>query len=76
MNRRVFDQTIDTLKASILDHVTVFLESQGLAFDLAGYETNASFNLDDTVREMMFFGAKAFPSSPEDDLSAPDALAA
>ncbi|WP_276122651.1 hypothetical protein [Pararhizobium qamdonense] len=52
---------MQSLKASILAHTATFFESRGVVFDKAGYETQASTNLDDVSREMMFFGANSFP---------------
>ncbi|TDW20478.1 hypothetical protein EV128_125108 [Rhizobium azibense] len=62
MNRRVFDNTLTLLKASLLETATKLLEEQGMTFDIAGYQAQASFDLDDVAREMLFFGAKLYPA--------------
>ncbi len=63
MHRRGFEQTLQSLKASLREHAAIFLEGQGLSFDHASYDAQASFQLDDVAREMLFFGAKMFPSA-------------
>jgi hypothetical protein len=67
---------MQSLKASILDHAACFMEEQGLIFDGAGYEAQASFNLEDIAREMLFFGAGSFPILDEVTPAKPLTIAA
>lgn len=63
MNRRVFDETLQSLKSSMLLTAATFFEERGLPFDQAHYEEQSSLKLDDMGREMIFFGANRFPAN-------------
>lgn len=61
MNRRVFESTYCAMKATLLEAAAKACEDNGLTFDRAQYEAQASFEIGDVCREMLFFGANAFP---------------
>lgn len=65
MNRRGFEDTLNTLKASLAEHAKRFFEDRGLSFDEGLYKEQSSIDLDDVAREMLFFGANVFPPIEE-----------
>ncbi|OCP21968.1 MULTISPECIES: hypothetical protein [unclassified Ensifer] len=72
MNPRGFDDILESLNAALRDRAGDFLRKMNVPLDLAAYDAQSSFDLKDSAREMLFFGAGLFPAdgdaaSPEID---------
>jgi len=61
MNRRGFDDTLRALKSHLLDQAGRFLDDTKMPFDRVSYEKQASIDLDDVTKELIFFGSNIFP---------------
>lgn len=69
MNPRGFDDILESLNAALRDRASDFLQEMNVPFDVNAYDAQSSFDLKDSAREMLFFGAGLFPA--ESDAASP-----